>query len=107
MEIGAATFKARCLQLMDEVARTGRSIVITKRGKPVARLIPVEKPAPPKPLWGYMAGTFEIAGDIVDVPQEEWSLLSGEESRIGHVAEPARKASSVSGKRAASRKAGR
>lgn len=40
--VQASTFKARCLALIDEVAATGEGIVVTKRGKPVARLVPVE-----------------------------------------------------------------
>jgi prevent-host-death family protein len=45
-QIPASTFKARCLALLDEVERTGRPLIITKRGRPVARLEPVERPAP-------------------------------------------------------------
>jgi prevent-host-death family protein len=41
--IPAGEFKARCLKLMDEVNETGVSIVITKRGRPVSRLMPVEQ----------------------------------------------------------------
>lgn len=89
MEIAAAAFKARCLQLMDEVARTREPIVITKRGRPVARLLPVEDAKASTPLWGYMAGTVEAVGDLVDVPSEEWALLSGEESQIGVAQSPA------------------
>ena len=45
-EIPAGGFKARCLKLMDRVRATRRPIVITKRGKPVARLVPMEGPPP-------------------------------------------------------------
>lgn len=41
--IVAGEFKAKCLALMDEVARTGEEIIITKRGKPIARLEPVSR----------------------------------------------------------------
>ena len=40
--IAASRFKATCLKLMDRVAETGESIEITKRGKPLARLVGVE-----------------------------------------------------------------
>ena len=61
--IPAAKFKAKCLELMDQVARTGEHIVITKRGVPVAQLAPVvEKP---KTMRGFMAEDIEIMGDIV------------------------------------------
>jgi prevent-host-death family protein len=39
--IQASTFKARCLALLDEVARSPRTIVVTKHGKPVAKLVPI------------------------------------------------------------------
>jgi prevent-host-death family protein len=44
MEITATQFKARCLRLLDEVARTGQEIVVTKRGEPVARVSPASPP---------------------------------------------------------------
>lgn len=63
-QIKAGEFKAKCLELMDQVAERGETWVITKRGKPVARLIPVEKPAGPG-VFGNMQGTAEITGDII------------------------------------------
>ena len=62
--VAAAEFKANCLRLMDEVARQRRPIIITKRGKPVAKLVPVEQE--PIDLFGYMAGTAKICGDIIN-----------------------------------------
>jgi prevent-host-death family protein len=47
--IPATRFKAECLQLLDDVAKSGETIVVTKRGKPVARLLPLE---PPESLEG-------------------------------------------------------
>ena len=44
-QIAAGDFKARCLALLDEVARTGEEIVVTKRGQPVARLVPLDDSA--------------------------------------------------------------
>ena len=61
--VAAAEFKANCLRLMDEVAQQRRPIIITKRGKPVAKLVPVEQE--PIDLFGYMAGTAKICGDII------------------------------------------
>lgn len=40
----ASTFKARCLALLDEVASTGNSVLVTKRGRPLARLVPIDDP---------------------------------------------------------------
>lgn len=82
MEISAAEFKAKCLKLMDDVARTRRPITITKRGKPVARLLPPEAPAARSSLFGYMAGTGSIAGDVVNTPAEAWAAESGEEDAL-------------------------
>jgi prevent-host-death family protein len=62
--IQASAFKAKCLALMDEVARTGRTIVITKNGRPVAELRP-HRPPRVKSLIGLYKGRIEITGDIV------------------------------------------
>ena len=62
--VAAADFKANCLRLMDEVAQQRRPIIITKRGKPVAKLMPVEEQEP-IPLFGRMAGSIKICGDII------------------------------------------
>jgi len=66
--IGAAEFKARCLELMDKVRETGSDYVITKHGVPVARLVPVAAAAA-RPLFGSMSGTvvtFERPFDPID-----------------------------------------
>jgi antitoxin (DNA-binding transcriptional repressor) of toxin-antitoxin stability system len=55
---------------MDEVARTRRPVVITKRGKAVAQLVPPPLARQRGALFGYMAGTGSVVGDIVDVPSE-------------------------------------
>jgi prevent-host-death family protein len=68
--IGAAEFKARCLELMDQVAKTGNAIVITKRGKPVARLAPVA--ARRRTLVGALKGHIRITGDIVEPLDVPW-----------------------------------
>jgi len=80
MSIPAAVFKAECLKLMDEVARTGQSVVITKHGRPVAQLTPV--PAEPKSLFGYMKDTMRIKGDVVAPTDEPWNVLSDTEDHF-------------------------
>ena len=75
IEIPAGEFKARCLKLMDHVRATRRPIVITKRGKPVARLVPVEEETPS--IFGRMKGTVTIHGDIVGPTGEEWHAQKG------------------------------
>ena len=59
--IGAAQFKEQCLQLLDELSPEG--LVITKRGKPVAKLIPIR--AESSALIGALAGKLTVKGDIL------------------------------------------
>lgn len=80
MEITATEFKAKCLRLMDQVAKTREPIVITKRGKPVATLAPIEGET--KSLFGYMKGTLAILGDIVLPVAEKWSAMEGDEDAL-------------------------
>ncbi len=80
MDIPAALFKAECLKLMDQVAKTREPIVITKRGKPVAQLAPV--PANPRSLFGYMKNTVKIRGDVTVPANTRWSVLSGDEDPL-------------------------
>ena len=68
--IAAGEFKAKCLKLMDEVQATGQEIVITKHGKPVAKLAPLEKELPS--LFGCMKGSIEILGDIIEPVDAGW-----------------------------------
>jgi len=60
-QIGAAQFKERCLALLDEVDQDG--IVITKRGKPVAKLVPFDTDS--AGLIGSLAGKVRITGDVL------------------------------------------
>ena len=66
----ASEFKARCLKLMDEVAESGDEIVITKNGKPVAKLAPYRER--PKSLFGIDKGRIQILGDIIEPIDVEW-----------------------------------
>ena len=66
----ASEFKAKCLQLMDEVAETGEAVVITKNGKPVSKLVPVDER--PKTLFGALKDTIKIHGDIISPIDVEW-----------------------------------
>jgi prevent-host-death family protein len=75
--VPAAEFKINCLRLMDEVALQRRPIIITRRGKPVAKLVPVEEK--PIGLVDCMAGTAKICGDIVG-PVEDAGWTGDEEN---------------------------
>lgn len=73
--IAAGLFKARCLELMDEVARTREEIVVTKYGRPVAKLVPIDGP-PPRPLFGRARHTVvHVADDAFEPTPDVWSAL--------------------------------
>jgi prevent-host-death family protein len=67
--IGAGDFKAKCLQLLDDVAEHRESLVITKRGKPIAKLVPMP---PETELFGALAGSVVDETDIVAPVDTEW-----------------------------------
>lgn len=69
-KIAAGDFKAKCLRLLDEVQHSRKEILITKRGRPVARLVPVGEID--APLFGRMKGSIEICGDIVAPVGDRW-----------------------------------
>ena len=79
--IPAGEFKAKCLAIMDEVQARGETIVITKRGKPVVRIAPLEGASSEMPMrrsvFGFMRGTGTTVGDIVGpiVNENEWEHL--------------------------------
>ena len=56
-QIAAGEFKAKCLHLLDEVQRTRKEIVVTKRGRPVARVLPAEHQPPA--IFGLAGNHFE------------------------------------------------
>jgi prevent-host-death family protein len=63
--IAISKFKAECLGLLDEVAETGEELVVTKRGKPIARVVPVEEPPS---LKGSV--TFAVSDEELIAPVE-------------------------------------
>lgn len=68
--ISAAEFKARCLTLMDDVSSTRETIMITKRGRPVAKLVPAGKEQ--QEFIGRLRGIIEIVGELDADPPEAW-----------------------------------
>jgi prevent-host-death family protein len=71
--VKASEFKAKCLALMDDVQRTGESVVVTKHGIPIAELVPY-KPKP-KNARGIWKGQVEIIGDIMSPIDVEWDAM--------------------------------
>ena len=68
--IEASEFKAKCLELIDEVAANREEVVITKNGKPTARLVPYR--ARFEDWFGADRGKLEILGDIISPIDVEW-----------------------------------
>jgi prevent-host-death family protein len=70
-EMPAGQFKTHCLTVMDQVQQSGEPVVITKHGKPVAKLIPI--PLQKDDIFGYMTGKATIVGDVMNsTPLEDW-----------------------------------
>lgn len=71
----AGEFKARCLRVMEQVRATREPVVITKRGRPVAKLVPPDER--PDDVFGCLKGVIKIVGDIESpvVPPEDWKAL--------------------------------
>jgi prevent-host-death family protein len=66
-EVQASEFKATCLSLLDEVAETRREVVVTKRGRPVAKLVPIDEAA-------------DLSGSVTILTPDEDDLFSTGES---------------------------
>ena len=73
--VTASEFRARCLELMGEVADNGVEIVITKHGRPVSRLVPCRRK--PDTLFGIDRGKLEILGDIDEPLDVAWEAETG------------------------------
>jgi len=71
--LGAGDFKSKCLKILDEVAAHRESLVITKRGKPVAKLVPIP---PEKELFGALVGSVVSETDIVAPIEVEWKAAT-------------------------------
>jgi prevent-host-death family protein len=74
-KMAAGEFKAHCLAVMDSVEKTREPVLITKHGRPVAKLVPAQESA--RPFLGRLEGIIKITGDIESpvVPAEDWGVL--------------------------------
>lgn len=72
--IAASVAKTHLLELLDQVDTRRKPLTITKRGRPVARLVPIED-ALPVDIFGCMKGTFKITGDIVGPEPDVWEAM--------------------------------
>ena len=73
MEVNTTKFKENCLQLIDEVYTSHTEIVITKRGKPLAKLVYVQEETP-KPFIGSLTGVGQTVGDLLEPFEDEWEI---------------------------------
>jgi prevent-host-death family protein len=71
-QVAAGQFKTQCLKLMDQVQQTRQEVVITKHGKPVAKLVPIDETTTSQSIVGFMKGSVQVAGDIVSPLDEVW-----------------------------------
>ena len=74
-QMRASAFKARCLSVMDDIQETGEPVIVTKRGKPVVKVVPVKSEK--DDIFGSMADEVKIVGDIESpvVPLKAWKIM--------------------------------
>jgi prevent-host-death family protein len=74
-KMAAGSFKVHCLAVMDQVQARKETVVITKHGKPVAKLVPVTEDA--DEIFGFFKGKIKILGDVLSpaLSLEEWGDL--------------------------------
>lgn len=72
--IPASKAKTHLLELLNTVDCKGESVIITKRGRPVAKLVPIEN-QPPRSIFGYMRGSGKITGDVVGPEPDVWNAM--------------------------------
>ena len=74
-KVPAGFFKAHCLAVLDDVQAKKETVVITKRGKPVVKLVPVEPQG--DDIFGFLRGKVTITGDVVSpaLSRREWGNL--------------------------------
>jgi len=71
-QIPAGVFKARCLAVMKKVHATGEPVIVTKRGAPLVKVVPVELEK--NDIFGFMMGKVKIVGDIESPIPVEWEV---------------------------------
>ena len=75
--IPISKFKATCLDVLEEVSRSGRPVLVTRHGEPIAEIVPSSRPPESGSWLGAARGTGRIVGDLVDpvAGGEEWDAL--------------------------------
>ncbi|HXZ79400.1 MAG TPA: type II toxin-antitoxin system Phd/YefM family antitoxin [Terriglobales bacterium] len=74
-KMAAGTFKVHCLAVMDEVQTKRETVLITKHGKPVAKLVPADNDK--DDIYNFLAGKGAVVGDVISpaISTEEWGEL--------------------------------
>jgi prevent-host-death family protein len=74
-QMRASTFKAKCLKVMNDIQATGEPVIVTKRGRPVVKVVPITPEN--DDIFGFMAGKAKIVGDIESpvVPLKDWKIF--------------------------------
>ena len=70
--VAASEFKAKCLALLDEVAENGETLVVTKRGKPVAHVVPAEEPRSLIGTVKYLVSDDELIKPLYEDWEPDW-----------------------------------
>jgi prevent-host-death family protein len=74
MEITAANFRSNCFKILDEVDKKNIDVVITKRGKPIAKLVRYETGDRSDPLLGRLPNVGTTIGDLTEPFEDQWEL---------------------------------
>ncbi|HEX9105622.1 MAG TPA: type II toxin-antitoxin system Phd/YefM family antitoxin [Longimicrobiales bacterium] len=72
MRISASDFKNGWHEYLDEVVQARREVIVTRYGRPVAKLVPYDEAEASRGIFGWLAGTVTVEGDIVAPSGERW-----------------------------------
>ena len=76
MEINAAEFRSKCFKILQQVQTTHLEVIITKRGKPIAKIVHIEQSNQADPMIGALSGVGRTVGDLTGpvVDPMEWEV---------------------------------
>ncbi len=72
MEISTTQFQQRCMQLVDTIHAQNADIIITKQGKPWAKLMAINETVPSQPFLGALSGAGYTVGNLLEPFEDEW-----------------------------------
>ena len=84
-KVTISKFKAICLALLDKVKRTGKPILVTRKGEPIAQIVPPLPPEKPGSWLGSFASSGKIVGDVISpaLDEQDWDMGSSGAGRKG------------------------